>query len=76
MIEARTEKRAARDTERIRAGVLYQSDFPIAGATRSEERRQACERLIVDDIVTFEREPGNVHDANARFSFSEAMIAN
>lgn len=65
MIAARTEKRAARDMERIRAGVLYQADFPIAGAMRSEERRQACERLIVDDIVTFEREPDNVHDANA-----------
>jgi hypothetical protein len=65
MIAARAEKRAAREAARTREGILYQGNFPIAGAFRSEERRDACERLIVDDIVTFEREPDNAHDANA-----------
>jgi hypothetical protein len=65
MIAERAEKRAVRDVARTREGILYQANFPIAGAFRSEERRDACERLIVDDIVTFEREPDNVHDANA-----------
>jgi hypothetical protein len=65
MIAERTERRAARDVARTRQGILYQANFPIAGAFRSEERRDACERLIVDDIVTFEREPDNIHDANA-----------
>ena len=65
MIAERAKKRAARDVERTREGILYQASFAIAGAFRSEERRDACERLIVDDIVTFEREPDNVHDANA-----------
>jgi hypothetical protein len=32
---------------------------------RSEERRDACERLVVGDTVKFEREPDNPHDANA-----------
>jgi hypothetical protein len=65
MIAARAEKRAARDVARTRAGILYEASFPIAGAFRSEQRRDACERLIIDDTVQFEREPGNVHDANA-----------
>ena len=65
MIAARAEKRTARDVARTREGILYQASFPIAGAFRSEQRRDACERLIVDDIVQFEREPDNVHDANA-----------
>jgi hypothetical protein len=65
MIAARTQRRTAKDAERIRTGILYQGTFPIAGAFRSEERRDACERLIVDDIVTFERERDNVHDGNA-----------
>lgn len=65
MIAAPAEKRAARNVARTREGIVYQKSFPIAGAFRSEERRGACERLIVDDVVQFEREPDNVHDANA-----------
>ena len=65
LIAARAGRRAARDAARARAGVLYEADFPIRGATRFEERRLACERLMVDDNVKLEREPDNVHDSNA-----------
>jgi HIRAN domain len=65
MITARTEKRAAQAAARARAGVLYQADFPVRGAFRFEERRDACERLVEGDSVSLEREPDNPHDANA-----------
>jgi hypothetical protein len=65
MITARTERRASRDAERARAGVLYQSDFAIRAAFRFAERREACERLIEGDPVRLEREPDNPHDSNA-----------
>jgi HIRAN domain len=45
--------------------VLYEADFPVRGATRFEQRRQVCERLMVDDNVKLEREPDNIHDSNA-----------
>jgi hypothetical protein len=62
---ARAQKRLEREEARRRARPLYRADFPIAGATRFEERREACERISVDDDVTLEREPDNAHDANA-----------
>jgi hypothetical protein len=62
---ARAERQAARDTARARAGVLYQADFPVAGATRFEARRDACERLMAGDVVQLEREPDNADDPNA-----------
>lgn len=65
IITARAEKRAARDAARVRAGVLYEADFPVRGAVRFAERREACERLIEGDTVTLEREPDNTHDRNA-----------
>jgi hypothetical protein len=64
-IAARMQRRATRDAERIRAGVLYRSDFPVRGAMRFAERREACDRLVEDDVVTLEREPQNTHDENA-----------
>jgi hypothetical protein len=65
VIAQRTERRAVRDAERARAGVLYQADFPVRGAIRFSERREACERLVEGDAVTLEREPDNAHDSNA-----------
>ena len=65
LIATRSAERVTRDAERARAGVLFKTDFPIAGATRFAERREACERLLEGDIVTLEREPSNVHDSNA-----------
>ena len=65
MIAQRMEKRAVRAAAQARAGVLYQADFAVRGAFRFAERREACERLIVGDVVTLEREADNVHDANA-----------
>ena len=64
-IAAQTERRVARDAARVRAGVLYEARFPVRGAFRSQERREACERLLVDDNVNLEREPDNIHDLNA-----------
>jgi HIRAN domain len=65
MIAARVERRAERAAARLRAGVIHEADFPVRGAFRSEERREACERLIVGDTVRLEREPDNAHDSNA-----------
>lgn len=65
LIASRTERKAARDAARTRAGLLYEGNFPVRGALRSEARRTACERLMVDDDVALEREPDNIHDANA-----------
>lgn len=65
LIAARTEARVVRETARTRAGVIYQADFPVRGAMRSAERREACERLLEGDTLTLEREPDNTHDANA-----------
>ena len=65
LVAARTDRRIARDVARAKAGLLHEADFPVRGAFRSPERREACERLIEGDVVTLEREPDNVHDANA-----------
>jgi len=67
----RAELRAARLTERQRLKPLHYADFVIAGATRSEERREGCEGLDVGDAVTLEREPSNRHDSNAILVLSE-----
>jgi hypothetical protein len=64
-IAARAERRAARDAARAQVGILHETDFPVRGAMRSEERRQACDRLAEGDSVKLEREPDNAHDANA-----------
>jgi hypothetical protein len=65
MITGRAERKGVRDAARLRAGVLYKAEFAVTGAFRSEERREACERLMDGDAVTLEREPDNVHDSNA-----------
>jgi HIRAN domain len=65
MLAQRTEKRAVRAAALARGGVLYQADFAVRGAFRFAERRAACERLMVGDDVTLEREPDNAHDTNA-----------
>jgi HIRAN domain len=65
MFAQRMEKRAVRAAAQARAGVLYQADFAVRGAFRFAERREGCERLIVGDVVTLEREVDNVHDVNA-----------
>jgi len=65
LIAGRAARKAARDAALARARVLYQDTFPIRGAFRSEERRHACNRLMVGDVVTLQREPGNTHDSNA-----------
>jgi hypothetical protein len=67
----RAESRKARNAERMRARILHQSEFPVRGSFRSEERREACERLQEDDSVKFEREPDNAHDANAILVLAE-----
>lgn len=72
MIAARGERRAGRDAARLRAGVIHEADFPVRGAFRSEERRDACERLIVGDTVRLEREPDNTHDSNAILVLGDA----
>jgi hypothetical protein len=64
-IAERAEARAVRDAERMRAAVLHRADFPVRGAFRFAERREACEKLLVDDTVRLEREPDNAHDSNA-----------
>ena len=74
-IAARAERKAARDSARMRAGILYKAEFPVRGAFRSAERREACERLVEGDAVNLEREPDNAHDSNA-FLFLAATIAN
>jgi HIRAN domain-containing protein len=71
-ITARAEKRAAQAAARVREGVLYRSEFAVRGAFRSEERREACERLIEGDTVTLEREPDNAHDSNAVLVLGDA----
>ena len=71
MIDALSAKRAARDAERSRAGILHEGVFHVAGAFRFAERREACERLIEDDRVRFEREPDNQHDVNSILVLTE-----
>jgi hypothetical protein len=71
-ITARAEKRAAQAAARFREGVLYRSEFAVRGAFRSEERREACERLSEGDTVTLEREPDNSHDTNAVLVLGDA----
>lgn len=61
----RTAGRLARTEARERARPLHRADFLIAGARRSEERREGCEALQVGDAVILEREPDNTHDENA-----------
>ena len=63
--------RATREAERMRAKVLHRADFPVRGAFRFEERREACQRLEEDDSVRLEREPDNAHDSNAILVLSE-----
>ena len=65
MIAARVERKASRDAARARAGLLYRAEWPVRGALRSAERREACERLIEGDTVKLEREPDSPHDSNA-----------
>jgi hypothetical protein len=65
LIAHRVEKRAVRVAAQVRAGVVHQADFAVRGAFRFAERREACERLMVGDIVVREREPHNAHDAGA-----------
>ena len=65
MIAARVERKASRDAARVRAGLLYRAEWPVRGAFRSSERREACERLIDGDTVKLEREPDSPHDSNA-----------
>ena len=65
MIAARVERKASRDAARVRAGLLYRAEWPVRGAFRSAERREACERLIDGDTVKLEREPDSPHDSNA-----------
>jgi hypothetical protein len=71
MIATRAEERAARDAAQLRAGILHKADFPVAGAFRFEERREACGRLVEDDSVRLEREPDNAHDSNAILVLAE-----
>ena len=52
--------------------VLFRADFAVRGAFRSAARREACERLIVGDAVTLERERDNAHDPNAVLVVREA----
>jgi len=63
--EARKQAETARETARRQAGIIFQADFPVRGAFRSAERREACRRILEGDRVTLEREPDNAHDANA-----------
>ena len=65
MIAQRAEKRTVRDAAQAREGILYRADFAVRGAFRFAARREECERLIVGDAVTLEREPDNAHDPNA-----------
>jgi hypothetical protein len=67
----RAELRATRLAERQRSKPLHYADFVIAGACRSEERREGCESLDVGDAVILEREPSNRHDSNAILVLSE-----
>jgi hypothetical protein len=75
---SRAAARAERDADRARKRAeqerrrpLHRGDYLIAGACRSEERRDACERLSVGESVTLEREPDNRHDPNAILILSE-----
>jgi len=70
MIAQRAEKRTVRDAAQAREGILYRADFAVRGAFRFAARREECERLIVGDAVTLEREP-NAHDPNAVLVFGE-----
>ena len=65
---ARVQKRVKRERRRP----LHRGDYLVAGACRSEERRDACERLDVGDSVELEREPDNRHDPNAILILSES----
>ena len=65
LIATRTEARAVREAAQARAGVICPAHFPVRGAMRSAERREACERLVEGDTPTLEREPDNTHDPNA-----------
>ena len=68
---ARAEAQAAREAKRMRNRILYQSEFPVRGAFRFAERREACERLEEGDSVKLEREPDNTHDSNAILVLAE-----
>jgi hypothetical protein len=70
-IAARTERKAARDSARMRSGILYESQFPVRGAFRFAERREACERLVEGDAVKLEREPNNPHGSTAILVLSD-----
>jgi hypothetical protein len=61
---SRAAARAAAVAARERSRVLHRADFMIAGV-RFEERREACECLVVGEPVDLEREPDNSHDRNA-----------
>jgi hypothetical protein len=67
----RAAEREAKKLARERDRPLDRADFVIAGATRSMERREACERLDVGDTVLLEREPGNVEDDHAILVLNE-----
>jgi hypothetical protein len=65
LVAARSDRRAARESAKARAGLAYEAEFAVRGAFRSEGRREACERLVEGDSVTLEREPENAHDPSA-----------
>ncbi len=72
VMERRARERVDRDQMRARlsaarqhAKPLHRTDYWVAGACRSEERREACEKVVVGDTVDLEREPDNRHDENA-----------
>ena len=61
---SRTADRAAAVAARRQSRPSHRADFMIAGV-RFEERREACECLVVGEAVDLEREPDNSHDSNA-----------
>jgi hypothetical protein len=63
--EARAAERDARQQQRERDRTLARVDFLIAGALKTEERREACDLLSEGERVWFVREPDNEYDANA-----------
>lgn len=67
-VEERQRKEKEREHERAerdRNAPIARADFMIAGASRSAERRDACEACSEGDAVVLEREPDNPYDRNA-----------
>lgn len=63
--QRKAEEQDRQRAERERNSPLARADFMVAGASKSAERREACESCSEGDSVLLEREPDNRHDRNA-----------